>query len=234
LLAHDINSLRKGYHGSWDFPFFQMSEAIIVHSVAMKDYLVRKGINERKIWILTAFDYLTDDKVTIRRTNCNEVAYAGNLKKSTFLHKIDAKDSQVKFNCYGKQIMNFPTGLCYKCAFTPENVSALEGAWGLVWDGDSLDCCHGEFGDYLRYNAPHKLSLYIVAELPVIIWESSALAEYVKSKGIGILITSIREINGKIQNISDDEYRNMVLNVQKESMVLREGGHLRNILNKIG
>lgn len=233
LLAHDINSLRNGFHGSWDFDFFRLSEVIIVHSDTMKDYLKNNGIDNNKIWVLTSFDYLTNDKISVCRKNSAEIAYAGNLRKSTFLHKINTLDSCIKINCYGKKVSNLPSGLNYVCAFSPENVSVLEGAWGLVWDGESLDSCTGTFGDYLKYNAPHKLSLYIVAEMPVIIWKESALAEYVESKGIGILISSIYEIENRIHRISDEDYSQMIQNVRKESQVLRNGGHLRNILKGI-
>ena len=30
------------------------------------------------------------------------------------------------------------------------------GNWGLVWDGDSIDECSGQWGEYLKINNPHK------------------------------------------------------------------------------
>ena len=49
----------------------------------------------------------------------------------------------------------------YKGKFSPENISFIEGNWGLVWDGDQLETCHGKLGEYLRINSSHKISLYI-------------------------------------------------------------------------
>ena len=230
LLVHDINSLRPEAHGKWDFVFFRMSELIIVHSNAMKEYLLSNDIPENKIRVLTSFDYLTEDKITAKRTNSNEIVYAGNLKKSHFLKQISVGDFNLVINCYGKKVGGLGKGLMYKNVFAPENVSILEGSWGLVWDGDSLDGCIGEFGDYMKYNAPHKLSLYIVAELPVIIWEQSAMANYVLEKGLGITISSIREIEKKINCISDENYKKIVSNVKVEAENLRSGNHLKKCL----
>ena len=32
----------------------------------------------------------------------------------------------------------------------------MEGSFGLVWDGTSKDTCIGGFGEYLKFNNPHK------------------------------------------------------------------------------
>ena len=56
----------------------------------------------------------------------------------------------------------------------------MEGNWGLVWDGNSIDTCSGNFGEYLRLNAPFKFSLYLAAKRPVVVWRESAMAEYVR------------------------------------------------------
>lgn len=48
-------------------------------------------------------------------------------------------------------------------------IATAEGEYGLVWYGSSLEGGVGPEGEYLQYNAPHKLSLYIRCGLPVII-----------------------------------------------------------------
>ena len=141
-----------------------------------------------------------------------------------------AADLGLTVNCYGAECPHLPAGLTYKCKFHPDNVSVLEGSWGLVWDGDSVDGCTGAMGEYLRYNASHKLSLYIVAELPVIVWKESAVAKYVEERGIGICVGSLREIRGRIDGMSDEEYGQMIVNIRKEAAELKRGAHLRAAL----
>ena len=65
----------------------------------------------------------------------------------------------------------------YKPEELPEK---LEGGFGLVWDGDDLGACTGVFGEYMKYNNPHKTSLYLASGLPVIIWEKAAMAKYIE------------------------------------------------------
>ena len=107
----------------------------------------------------------------------------------------------------------------------------MDGSWGLVWDGISVNRCEGEFGDYLRYNAPHKLSLYIAAGIPIIIWKESGLAEYVIKKNLGVAIGSIADIKNAINKISEEEYKKMLTNIRNESQEIRSGKHLLNCLS---
>lgn len=46
---------------------------------------------------------------------------------------------------------------------------ALVQSFGLVWDGNSMDTCTGNYGSYLRINDPHKVSLYLSSGLPIIV-----------------------------------------------------------------
>ena len=231
ILVHDIGGMRFGKEENpWMPMFFIIAKSIIVHTPSMKQYLVANGVKENKIVVLGAFDYLTDDKSPDNREKTKDVVFAGNLAKSEFLEKIPSSCMGLTINCYGKKIDNLADGLTYKGAFTPDNVSVLEGSWGLVWDGDSTDTCSGVLGEYLRYNSPHKISLYIVAHLPVIVWERSALADYVKEKGLGICVSSLNEISGRIDAMSDKEYSTIIENVKKEAINLKAGNHLRHCL----
>ena len=83
----------------------------------------------------------------------------------------------------------------YKGAFLPNEIpSKLEGSFGLVWDGDSTDGCNGASGDYIRYNNPHKLSLYISSCLPVIVWSQAAIADFVRQHNIGFCVDKLIDI----------------------------------------
>ena len=56
----------------------------------------------------------------------------------------------------------------------------MDQNFGLVWDGTSLDGCNGRYGEYLKFNNPHKTSLYLSCGIPVIIWKEAALADFVE------------------------------------------------------
>lgn len=233
VLIHDINTLRNEFARSnhMEKAFFTMAEKLIVHTPAMKEYVCSQGINPNNVTILTSFDYLSDYPMNKDRQKTNVVVFAGNLQKSTFLNKISKQEyDNLTFNCYGRFKGEIGDACNYLGSFMPDDTSKLEGSWGLVWDGDSTDYCSGDLGEYLRYNSPHKLSLYLSAGLPLIVWKEAALANYVQSNNLGIAVNNIKEIASIIETISDEDYKTILSHVQTEGESLRRGEHLRSCI----
>lgn len=233
FLIHDIDSLRvHGEISERDATTLNRAKKVIVHTDNMKQYLSRHGVNAemQPLWL---FDYYADDsKESYKETNRNTVVFAGNLNKSEFLKKIDFPLEEVKLYLYGLPLEeSFPEGLKYKGKFAPNDITDIEGAWGLVWDGKSLDTCDGKMGNYLKYNSSHKAALYIAAGKPVIVWDQSGIAPFIIKKNLGITISSLRDIPSKLSEISEKEYRkysDSVANFQKK---LRNGQMLETALS---
>lgn len=230
LLIHDLNSLRNCIVNSFvENKLMHFAKKIIVHTNAMKQYLENLGIESSKMSVLTSFDYLTNDNLRIRQYS-NEVVYAGNLSKSTFLQKIPNDSFGIKFNCYGLPAGIIPKHLTYKGTFMSENVSMIEGSWGVVWDGDSISTCDGSIGEYVKVNSPHKVSLYIVSGLPIIIWKYAGLADYIVERKLGIVIESLSDIQNAIMAVSMEQYQEMLVSIREEAEILKLGGHLKNVI----
>ena len=233
LLVHDLDYLRGASEKNLErsLKMFRLSNLIILHSVAMKDFVVGRGIDVSKIKVIECFDYLTKDEITRHWIRTKDVVFVGQLDRCSFLDKVTEADLGVHVNLYGRFQKDLGIGITHKGAFRADNVSVFEGSWGLVWGGDTIDECTGDMGNYLRYNSPHKLSLFIAAHLPIIIWDKAAKSEYVKEKGIGICISSLREISKAIDAVTDKEYELMIKNIEKESLKLRSGRQLLACLN---
>ena len=118
--------------------------------------------------------------------------------------------------------------------FVPSNqlIATASGHFGLVWDGDSLDACSGDMGEYLRYNNPHKTSLYIRCHLPIIIWKQAALAPFVSQRGIGLCVDSLREIGSALNALTPERYAEMRHRVEELSLQLSQGHFFREALGK--
>ena len=82
------------------------------------------------------------------------------------------------------------------------------------------------------YNNPHKLSLYLVSGLPVVIWSKAAEAKFVKENKVGIVVDSIGQFNEMFDTINEEEYYEMVENANKISDKLRHGKYLENIIRE--
>ena len=187
-LFHDINSLRNN-ESFFEKKVFESilknTDIHIVHNDVMKEYLVDIGCTREKIVSLEIFDYLFNCDVFAKSTYSKLVIIAGNLdtNKAAYISQLD-KLKTLKFNLYG---LNFDEKLAtadnisyfgsFSAAEIPEK---LNTGFGLVWDGNSIESCLTATGEYLKINNPHKLSLYLVSGIPVIIWSEAAEAKFVR------------------------------------------------------
>ena len=108
----------------------------------------------------------------------------------------------------------------------------MQGGFGLVWDGTDIDSCKGDMGGYLRFNNPHKLSLYLASYMPVVIWREAAEAKFVKEHGVGITVDSLTRLEQKLEAVTEEEYRQMCENAQRIGKALRDGQYLKAALQK--
>ena len=113
-----------------------------------------------------------------------------------------------------------------------ELIGCADGDFGLVWDGDSAECCNGDWGEYLTFNTPHKISLYIRCGLPLIVWNKAAMADFVKENGIGICIDSLRDIDEIYEHLTQEEYNKMCDNILRINQAVSKGEYFRNALSE--
>lgn len=239
LFIHDIEAFRDNYPISDDIDLIfllDISDYIILHTDNMKNRIIREcNINSNKIKVLGPFDYLTDDSITIDKTiKNNKVIFAGNLNKSKFINKLGDVNN-ITFYLYGiiDNKENLSHNAIYKGIFNPNKISSIEGDWGLVWDGDSINECSGRLGEYLKYNSSHKFSLYIAAGKPVIVWKKSGLSKYVEKQKIGITIDRIDDIDKILKTMSPKEKEEIKYNVSILSNKIRNGHNTKRIISEI-
>lgn len=228
LLIHDLRSIRDYEKDDMEMLFLNYSGIVIAHTPSMKDLLISKGISSDKVRLMTTFDYLIDNKEQPYREYSRDIVFAGNFAKSKFLQELMKHPLDFNLNCYGKKVIPMAPPLVYKGFFSPGEIKNIEGSWGLVWDGDSISSCSGAYGEYMRVNSPHKVSLYIVARLPVIMWEEAALAYYVKENGLGILVKSLNQIPLRLKEVNKERYNQLLSNIDKERHKLINGQHLKS------
>lgn len=232
-LIHDLDSLRGlcGRTGIYcDRKVLPLMDVIICHNEAMKRYLVKRGIPEKKLVVLGLFDYLTE-AVSKEHNLKDGIAIAGNLdpEKSGYIDEIKG----VNVHLYGKGRGEFPKSAIYHGAYPPEELpGVIEGGFGLVWDGNATDCCDGAAGRYLKINDPHKLSLYLASGMPVIVWKKAAVARFVADNGVGFAVDRLDEIPERNSQIRSDEYESMKNSVAGIAEEIRKGIFLKTALGE--
>lgn len=235
-IIHDLDSLRDNTSDRQEIDIINNFDYIIVHNIAMEKYIIDIGYRG-EIIILEIFDYLSDSSEQVIESKLEKVlCFAGNLDKSVFVKEM-SKIKDVSFNLYGiiqnpKQVES--NNVEFKGMYSSEEiVFNLEGGFGLIWDGSSLDTCDGIIGNYQRYNNPHKLSLYIASEKPVIVWKEAAVAEFVEKNNIGLVVNNLFEIEQKIENTSHEDYKEMRNNVIKIKEKISKGYFTKRAISKI-
>jgi glycosyltransferase involved in cell wall biosynthesis len=242
-LIHDLESLRKGIGGVVgykqereeysDSVMLNSFDKIICHNCAMRKYMLEQGFAADKLITLEIFDYLcADNGKKPELTQQPGVAVAGNLAptKSGYVYDMDV--SNIRLNLYGinfdQAAFSEKPSVSYKGSFHPDELPAnLEGSFGLVWDGPVSKTCAGNTGEYLKYNNPHKTSLYLASNLPVIIWSQAALATLITDKGLGIAVDSLDQIDEKVRGLTPEAYRQMAENVRAMGEKIRGGYFFR-------
>lgn len=235
VLIHDINELRGIQECNYN-SVLSRADILIAHTPAMRDWLVQRFDNARVV-VLGMFDYLQDVLPRPAAYGAMEVAFAGNLGKSEFLNCLSASRSGLRYVLYG---IGCPPGLAvrpwvdFRGVVLPEEVPEKISScgYGLVWDGSTDSTCNGTYGEYLKYNAPYKLSSYIAAGLPVIVWDKMAMAPFVMENGIGIALPSLSGLETELSKITAGEYAAMRTNAKRLQQQVSTGYFARTAIAK--
>lgn len=241
VIIHDLMSLhRKRVTRQTELQRLSRADYVIASNATMQQWLEEQGLRV-PMGPLGLFDYRSDAEPEGRRTEHPRwsLVYAGALvmRKNSYLLELARTARHFDLHIYGNAdglpgISEAPHAVCYP--FTPADdfIRTADGDFGLVWDGDSLDTCQGDFGEYLRYNSPHKVSFYLRAGLPVIIWREAAVAPIIEQEGIGFSISSIAELEERLSTMTPAEADAMRQNVRRVSRQLADGHFFASALRR--
>lgn len=231
-IIHDLPSLQFGKDKQKDeFALLNKMDGLIVHNDSMLNLLKSNGVHT-KMHILHLFDYDNPQPMQKRHKLTQSVCFPGNLSKSKFLQRLNLKHT---VDIYGpNKLDSYPKCVKYCGQYTPEELPKhLYESFGLIWDGNSTHTCSGTFGEYLKFNNPHKASLYLSSGIPVIIWRQAALAKFVKENNVGILIDDLSKLDDVLYQINDDQYQLMKSNAEKVGQKLRQGYYIKSALRNL-
>src|SRR5699024_8245020 len=232
-IIHDLESLRLFKNDAnylvEEINRLNKADGLVSHNSAMTKWLRENGV-KTKISNLEIFDYLTENVAPKSNSYEKTLCYSINLQKSDFLIN--------RFYPIYVYVPNpkkkYPNTLNYKGVFTPEELPKhLKENFGLIWDGNRIDECNGVYGEYMKYNNPHKVSLYLSSGLPVIIWEKAALAGFVSKHQAGIVVESLAQLQDRLGSLTEEEYLNLRHNAQLVSEKLKKGHYVLEAVSNL-
>lgn len=236
VLIHDIESLRlrrdDSEYRKKELEIFNTVDALIVHNEAMQDYLKKLGISVPMI-SQGIFDYLNDFEITKNKTYNRTICFAGNLSKSIFLNKLTLQSSECEVFGLPKPQDSYNKGVIYKGAYPADELPKyLNYNMGLVWDGTSLETNDGVYGEYTKYNSPHKASLYLSCGIPVIVWNKAGIARFIRNNNLGISVESIGNLDAILNSLSENDYKKMKMNAEEYAKGIRKGKNIITAVKK--
>lgn len=235
-LVHDLDSLRRvggnAARGS-DQLLLPGFDALIVHSERMENYLRSQGVTCPMVR-LEAFDCLAAGEAPAREKS-RKVVIAGNLAADKSGYLKDIGKVPLEWQLYGTNWAGSSSNrLTYHGEIAPDALpETMTGAFGVVWDGDSIDRLCGAYGAYALLNRPHKLSTYLAAGLPVIASQGSAAGQFVTQTQVGLTLASLRELPEAIRQMTDEEYAVYAANARKVGEQLKTGCNTRKALQAL-
>lgn len=236
VIIHDIEGLRNQNKKELEeeVQFYKSCDFVIAHNKYMKEFLINKGIDSKKIYELQLFDYLCKGKSKKGKLDYNlpKITYSGNLDKASFIYQLNSSKMNFELYVYGQKSKEFKNNkIIYKGKYSPDEMpNNMDGDIGLVWDGNLDESDENKsYKNYTRYNNPHKLSCYIASGMPVIVWRKSAVADFVKENDIGYEISNLYDIN-KLDFSNYDEKKK---NIEKLEQKVRDGYFTQSVISKI-
>ena len=230
LLIHDSELLRDNSFLK-EIHLFNKADMLITHGEKMENKLRSFGILTPMIK-KELFDYLVNEHQILFTSSLNRsLVFAGNLQKSVFLKDWRYQTGIDAFGLKG----DIPLGetVNYKGVYSqPELLRRIpKDRFGIAWDNDLFQ--GGNYQEYTKYNSPHKVSLYLALGLPVIVWQDSAIADFVVKYRLGFAISSLSEIDPLMAGIEEDELKQLKQRVNRFGCLLREGLFTKQVLIQV-
>lgn len=239
VVIHDLGSFRRRKLTiAQEIKRLSRADYIIAHNETMRNWLIDNGC-QVEIGTLNIFDYLSLSPIQfpVAIKPPYKIFYAGglNYRKNAFLYEAGNYIHSYLFYLYGNgfeiEKAKGSEHLRYMGFIQSDQlISSVQGNFGLVWDGTSTQTCTGDFGEYLRYNNPHKTSLYLRCGLPVVIWKQAALANFIEQNKIGLCIESLNELDSKLQSLTIEEYQQIRKNAYLVGKKIAEGYFIKQAL----
>ena len=232
IVIHDVESIRMFQDGGYqqdEMNIMNAADLIISHNQFMTNWLNQQHV-DAKIVNLNLFDYYNPQQLNTNNSFDKSVVFAGNLAKSEFLPKFNPDFPLTLFGPNPAE--QYQPNVNYQGSLDPDELPAhLTQNFGLVWDGTSTTTCDGTYGHYLKYNNPHKTSLYLSSGLPVIIWKEAALAQFITENNVGFAVASLDEINDRLDQMTTEDYQTMKQNTIAVAEKLRSGYFIKTAMH---
>lgn len=232
-LIHDIPTWMftegNDYDRENDFWLNKLKEfdLIIVGNERMGQKLREDGVEVAMI-SMHIWDYLYSGPVKEKKYK-KEIYYAGGRN----IEAVDYEgDTRLKiYNHWASEaVTSKPNVEWLGRVSSYEILSQIDGGFGLVASENIKEKSNMNFEYYNQFNNPTKLSFYIAGGLPVIIPNKMAHAEWIKERGIGLIVDDLNELDKVLAEVTTEQYNEMLAAIEPWQKAVSEGFFVKRAL----
>ncbi|MCD7120612.1 sugar transferase [Limosilactobacillus agrestis] len=213
--------------------YYNQADVLIVPSIKMYRFLCQNGLEEKPYVVQHFWDHLVNNlDYSITPKNKKVINFAGNFegitKKFDFVK--NWQNSNIKLQVFYDPQQSYPEQNLEVTGWKndPILLDTLRrtGGFGLLWSEDPY------WSEYIKINASFKTGTYLASGIPLIVSSDMPEKDTIKRKNIGIVVDSLEEAQEKVLQISNDEYNQMVKNVDSFAKLIREGYFTKKALTE--
>ena len=208
--------------------YYNKADVLIVPSVKMYHFLRQNGLKEKLYVVQHFWDHPVDNiNYSITPNNSKIINFAGDAEKFDFVK--NWHNPHIKLQVFSDPKQSYPEQNLEIIGRKSDSVLLDElrntGGFGLVWSEDPY------WSEYMKLNASFKTSTYLASGIPIIVNSDMPEKDTIERKNIGIVVNSLEEAQEKVLHISDEEYNQMVKNVDSFAKLIREGYFTKKVLS---
>lgn len=238
-VVHDLSSFRnKSLTPDREMALLNQTDVLLTHNYRMRGWLADHGCTVKMI-DYDIMDYLGGESPEPHHPaeGCCSIYFVGNLSRAqnAFLYDLAALMPDTVFYFYGPEAETdgVPSNVRMMGVVKDSEIMRRhKGDFGISWYGSSLCAAVGPIGEYMEYNNPHKVGLYLRGNSPVIVWKKAGRARFIGQEGIGLAVDALTELPGRLAALTPQEYAAMVENVRRVNRRLAEGYYLQKAMRE--
>lgn len=240
-LIHDLSSFRnKSLTPHEEIMRLNATDVLLTHNHMMRQWLSEHGCKVKMI-DYEIMDYLHGESGEPHEPVAGNYSlfYVGNVSFKThpYLRKLAEIMPDRDIYIYGhhpdtEEISKYNNLHYMGIVSDRQIIKSHMGDFGLSWYGESLDDGVGRIGEYMSYNNPHKISLDLRCNAPVIVWSKAGRAEFIEKEHLGLTVNSLATLDEKLKKIDYKEYRHLTDNVRNINAKLKSGFYLDQALRQ--
>lgn len=232
IFIHDVfplmNASYRGLLTSY-ISYYNKADTLIVPSQQMYDFLRKNGLEEKPYVIQHFWDHPCQINYFITPQNNKVINFAGNSNTNKFNFVKTWNNPNIKLKVFSNPKQENKEQNLVFTGWKNDPVLLEElrksGGFGLIWSEDTY------WSEYMKLNTSYKLSTYLASGIPIIVNNDTPEAETIKRKKIGIIANSLAEAQDKMLQITDDEYKELVENVDAFAKLIRGGYFTKKALS---